>query len=268
MKGQSLRTVVVAAVSLIMAVIRAVIVTFCMERNEMAGETYYLSEKPVVTVFAVASVVIVLLFAALSYVSGGKKKVDFDSSYGTVPMGSLFLSFTLIFAAFVYATSVFSKENAAATAIGLGIFAFTVLSAVKFFCSGLFYYSKHSNGLKAFVSLAPIFLTVLRLLGDFIRKSTAPFASSGVYLLLALIAVMLFFLLEGKSYTAPIFAALYYVLGYTAVFLLFLYSLPNLVLHCFGTFGFNYYAAYSVADIGTALYILTSLSSARLKTDN
>ncbi len=263
MKVQSLRVVILAVVSFVMAALRTVIITFCMEKNEMADETYYLSEKPEVTVFAVISVLLVLLFAVFAFLSDRKKKIDLDHSFGSVPAGSLIVSFSLMFAAFIYAMSVYSSENISFTAIGLGVFIFTVLSAVKFFYSGLFYYSKHSANIQAFVSLAPIFLAAFRLLGDFIRKSTAPFASSGAYQLVGLVAVMLFFLLEGKSYTSPTSASLYYFFGYASVLLLLVYSLPNLILHCFGSFTFNYYTAYSVVDLGTAVYIATRLSSAK-----
>lgn len=260
---QKARVALVAIVSVLMAALRTFIIAYRMEKNEVDNETYYLPETNEVTAFAVVCAVLAVLFFVIAYMNCKKKNVDLRHSFGSVPAGSLVLAFSLVFAAYVYAASAFFGSEASYTVIGVLIFVFTLLSAVKFYFSGLFYKSERNKTLQAFAAMAPIFLAVFRLLGDFIRKSAAPFASSGAYQLLGLIAVMLFFLFEGKSYVSTVSSAGYHFFGYTAILFLLVYSLPNLVLHCFGAFCFDYYTAYSVADLGTVVYIAARLSSAK-----
>lgn len=263
---QSTRVVILTVVSFLMAALRTIIVVFRMEKNELTNESYYLSDKPEVAVFAVACVVLMVLFAVTAVWNGRKKSVYIGRSVGSVPAGSLVMSFSLVFAVFRYVPEVYLAENPQYTVIGLFVLATSVLTAARFFYTGLFCTAKHSVGFLSFTALAPILLTMFRLLGDFIKKSAAPFSSSGAYHFIGLIAVMLFFLLEGKSYLSPASATLYYFFGNVAVLFLLVYSVPDIVLHCFGAFKFDYHTAYSVADLGIATYIATSLSYVKIKT--
>lgn len=265
MSLQSLRVVIVAIASFIMATLRTVIVTVRMEKNAMENETYYLPDTPDTYVFAVISIILMLLFGVFAFTLGKKKSVDVDDSYGSVPTGALILAFSLIFAAFFFTMNIFTSDTVSSSVVEIIAFVFTLLSMVKFIYNGLLYKFKLSLAFQSFLAMMPIFLTVFRLLGDFISKSAAPFASSGGYHIIGLVAVMLFFLLEGRSYVSPTMAFLYCFFGYTAVFFLVVYAVPDLILHCFGTFRFDYHTAYSVVDIATATYIATRLSSAKFR---
>lgn len=265
MSLQSLRVVIVAIASFIMATLRTVIVTVRMEKNEMATETYYLPDTPDVYVFAAVSIILVVLFGVFALTFGKKKCVDLERTTGSVPAGSLVLGFSLLFAAFVYTVSVFLMEDISYSVIDILVFVFAILSTARFFYIGLCTKNKASLAVQSVASLAPLFLAVFRLLSDFIRKSAAPFSSSGAYHIIALVAVMLFFLLEGRSYVSPTFAVAYFFFGYVAIFFSVVYALPNLVLHCFGTFSFDYLTTYSVVDLGIATYIATRLSSAKTR---
>ena len=262
-KTKVLTVLVIAALSLVMAMIRTVIVTVRMEKNAVDNETYYLAEKADVLLFAVVSVVFLVVFAVIAYAIGKRKKVCLEKPNSLVPVGSLVLAFALSFAAFVYMRDVFFDEFVVGTVVGTLVFVFAVLSAVKFFCSTFSKKGSYSANMRAFASIAPILLMVVRLLGDFIRKSAVPFASSGAYLILSAIFLLLFFLIEGKSYVSTATALGYYFFGFAAMFFLMVHAFPNLILHCFGVFPFNYYAAFSVVDIAAAVYIAFRLMSAK-----
>ena len=61
-------------------------------------------------------------------------------------------------------------------------------------------------------------------------------------------------------------ASLFFGFGFVSIFLLLVYALPNVVLHCmgFGVFKFGFASALSVADLVAAFYVAAKLSSAKL----
>ena len=258
------RVLAISLTSLVMAVIRAVIIQYDMEKNDIDNDTYYLPENNEVIAYTVAVFVFIAIFAFCAISLGRRHTVTLSRSFGAVPAGSLVLAFSLIGAAIVYIADLVRNGAEDYTVIGILILVTTLLSAAKFAVSGVRYDKKLKNTYHALAAIAPIALCVLRLLGDFIRSSAAPLASSGAYRIVGLCTVLIYFLSEGKSYVSRTSGAVYYLFGYLSVFFLLVYAIPNLYTHCFGFFEFDYYAAYSVVDLGLAVYIMTRLSSAKL----
>ena len=266
MRLQKLHIIAVVAVSCLMAALRTVIVTSCMEKNAVDTNTYYLPDSLEVILFAVVSAISVITFFCSALALGKKRVAKLDRSFGSVQAGSLILAFSLVGAALVYGLTFFGSDTLQIDFFGKMVFVFTILSAVRFLYCGLRYNTKRSyNTIDAITALAPIMLSMFRLFGDFIRTGTAPLASSGAYHIIGLIIVMLFFLCEGKSYVSDISSITYIFFGYLSIYFLLVYSLPNLVLHCFGTFRFDYLAAYSVVDLGLVVYISARLASSKNK---
>lgn len=264
MRSKKIRVTAVVVISLIMAALRTVIVTYNMEKNEIDTDTYYLPDNLEVTAFTVVSILFAFLFLGTAISLGKKKNVTLERSLGAVPAGSLVLGFSLIGVALFYSFTVLAAENAKYTLIELVVFVLTILSAAKFLVSGLRYNVKHkNNNIHAVAALVPIFLSIFRLLADFISTSAAPLASSGAYHIVGLIAVLIYFLCEGKSYISETSAAAFHGFGYISIYFLLIYSIPNLFLHCFGAFAFNYSAAFSVADLGLVVYLSARLTSAK-----
>ena len=254
---------IVALVSFVMAVIRSIIIQYDMEKNYITPDTYYLPDNAEVIVFSAATVAFIVFFVFCAVMCGKGRRLTLGRSFGAVPAGSLVLAFSLIGAAAVYIAGVVREGIGSATVLGILILIATLLSAAKFTVSGIGYNRTLKNTCHALAAIAPTVLCILRLLGDFIRTSAAPLASSGAYHILGLCTSLIYFLTEGKSYVVKTSGAVYYAFGYLSVFFLFVYAIPNLFMHCFGMFEFNYYAAYSVVDIGVAVYIITRLSSAK-----
>ncbi len=266
MRLQKLHVIAVVAVSCLMAALRTVIVTSCMEKNAVDTNTYYLPDSLEVILFAVVSAISVFTFFCSALALGKKRVAKLDRSFGSVQAGSLILAFSLVGAALIYGLTFFGSDTLQIDFFGKMVFVFTILSAVRFLYCGLRYNTKRSyNTIDAITALAPIMLSMFRLFGDFIRTGTAPLASSGAYHIIGLIIVMLFFLCEGKSYVSDISSITYIFFGYLSIYFLLVYSLPNLVLHCFGTFRFDYLAAYSVVDLGLVVYISARLASSKNK---
>lgn len=267
MRSQKLRVVAVIVISLIMASLRTVIVTFNMEKNQINNDTYYLPDNVEVTAFTAVSIMFLLVFLFSGISLGRKKTVHLERTHGAMPAASLILSSSLFGAVLLYAASLLGN-NTELSLIKLILFALAALSAVKFLVSGLRYNKKQSENIHAFAALAPILFSAVRILSDFISTSSAPLASSGAYHIVGLVAVLLYFLCEGKSYIAQTSAALFNSFGYSAVFFLLVYSVPNLYMHCFGSFSFDCDAAFSVVDLGLVVYIAARLSSAQIRENN
>lgn len=264
MRIQSKRVVLAVFISTVMAAIRTIIIQYSMEKHDLTRYTYYLPDNIEVTVFTVAAVTLTLLFAFGAYRYGSGNTIKLKRSFGAMPTASLVLSFALIGAALFNIAMLVINGVRSFSLLDYAILAATLLSAAKFFVSGLHYNAKLKNSFHALAALAPIIFSILRLLNDFIRTSAAPLASSGAYHIVGLIAVLVYFLNEGKSYVNKTSAAIYYASGYIALFYLLIYSLPNLILHCFGSFCFDSHAAFSVVDLGLVVYISARLASAQL----
>lgn len=117
------------------------------------------------------------------------------------------------------------------------------------------------------MALMPIILMIFRLLGDFLRTNATPLASSGGYHIMGLVAALIYFLCEGKSYALGGSAAVYLCAGYFSILLLLVYALPNVILHCFGVFSFDYYAGYSAVDLCISIYIWARMLNVKFDSD-
>lgn len=261
MTAQKKRILAVLSASIIMAAIRTVIFSFYMEKNDIETNVYYLPDNFAVIGFAVLTAVFLAVFAVSALMIGRKRVFALENSRASVSVGSLILAFALIGEAAVYAYSIAVGEGVVRS-IGLLIITLSVLCAVSFFVNVRISFSaKRSEKTLAILAILPIMLLAFRLLGDFIRTNTMPLASSGAYHLLGLTAVLLYFLCEGKSHVSRVSAATYYFFGFSSVFLLMVYAVPNIFACCFGNFVFNYYAGFSIVDLAIAVYICCRLSN-------
>ncbi len=265
MRSQKIRVAAVVIISLVMAALRTFLVTCYMEKNAIGNDTYYLSDNLVITAFAAVSVLFTVGFIYLGFASGSKNTVHLERSHGAVPASALILAFALFGATLFYAIALI-REYSPLRVFEFAVFITALFSAVKFLISGLNYNRKLKNeNLHAAAALVPILFSALRILTDFINTSSAPNASSGAYHIVGLVAVLLYFLSEGKSYVIETSAVTFSSFGYISIFFLLIYSIPNLVLHCFGSFSFDTAAAFSVVDLGLAVYIAARLSSAKIE---
>lgn len=250
-----------------MACLRTVVVFTNMEKNQLADGNYYLYENTEVTFFGIASVILVAIICALGLMFGKNRVLGFENSI-SVQASSLALAFSLLGASCVYFGELaFADKYVAVGVLDILVPVFSIASAVVFFICAVKGGFKNNKNLGAILGLFPIIYSVLRLLNDFINNNASPMASSGGYNIVALIAVLLYFLNDGKSHFKKVGAGLGYLFGFMAIYFLLVYSLPDLVLHGFGCLTFDYHAAFSVVDICIAIYIATRLCSARDKSE-
>ncbi len=252
---------IVMATAVLLAIARTMIVLYNMEQKTPESDVYHMPTNIYVTAFGTVVVLLVLAVSALAIYSGRGKTVTLDDKNASVSVGALLLAFSLIGTVLVYCINHIMADKSP-TYIGAFVAMFAVCSGFKFLISGL----KSGIGGKeslAGVALFPILLTVFRLLGDFIRTGANPMASSGAYHIVGLSAALLYFLCEGKSYLSECSAKLYNLFAGISVIMLLVYSIPNVMLHCFGVLTFDYYTAFSVVDIATAIYITVRLSTAK-----
>lgn len=266
----------VTAISVVMAVLRTVLVSVNLEKNSGNADIYYLPENFAVIAFAVASAILVLAFLVSAF-RFGRNTVEFDDAPISASIGSLVASFTLIGTAISY-FFVFGNEQTTdyfangmpqrdivniqtPSLLEIFVVAFAVASALKFLLFGI--RNQKSGKIRpsavAVLSLFPIIYSALRLLNDFINTSAIPLASSNAYHMLSLVAGLLFFLTEGKSYVSESKAWLPDFYGYSAVFMILVFAIPNLILHSFGTMTFDVDASFCIGDLGIAFYIVSKL---------
>ncbi len=247
-------------VAAVLSVLRTVIVTYGMEKNIYETETYYLSDSILNDIFTVIFVSAILVFLFIAVKAGRGCRFEFDLKNSSVSGASCMLGFFMFGAAFIYGYNIIFG-NKAATNIEIVIAVFSVLSGISFLLYALRICSKK---VFAFFALMPMILAAVRLLGDFIRTSATPLASSGAYHISGLAFALLYFYCEGKAFVNGGSAAVYLTMGYFSVLFLAVYSVPNLILHCFGAFIFDHYAMFSAVDLVAAGYIAARMSSVNI----
>lgn len=248
---------------LILAAVRSMLVYNLIEVNAYENKTYYLPDCFSVNVFSAVCFVLLVLFACFAVKEGKGKAFELENRCNTVLPASCILAFMLLGAVAIYVYTLVA-DNSAPTFLGLLILVFSVASAVSFLINGL---RALENKTAAVIALMPIFLMIFRLLGDFLRTNATPLASSGGYHIMGLVAVLIYFLCEGKSYALGGSAAIYLCSGYFSIILLMVYALPNVILHCFGVFSFDYYAGYSAVDLCIAIYIWARMINIKFITE-
>ncbi len=247
-------------VAAVLSVLRTVIVICGMEKNVYETDTYYLSDSIVNDIFTVIFVAALLVFLLIAVKIGKGCRFEFDLKNSSVSGASCMLGFFMFGAAFIYGYNMIFGGGTV-TNIGITIAVFSVLSGIS-----LLLYALHVCSKKVFAlfALMPIILSAVRLLGDFIRTSATPLASSGAYHISGLALALLYFYCEGKAFVNGGSAAVYLAMGYSSVLFLAVYSVPNLILHCFGAFTFDHYAMFSAVDLVAAGYIAARMSSANI----
>jgi hypothetical protein len=235
-----------------------------MEKNNVDCDTYYLPDGHIwVTLFSIVSVLFTL-FAVFLALRSKNRPVVLDHK-GSAGPASLVLGFLLVGASLVYLFSSEATKYAGGSLMKLVIIA-AVLSAIAFIVLGFRSNSPEtSKGFLAVLTVFPIVFSALRLLADFIQTSATPLASSGAYHILGLTAALLYFLAEGKTYVSDSNSKTYFLFGYISILFLLVYAVPNLILHCFGVFMFDYNAAFSAVDIGIAIYVSARMMTAKIK---
>ncbi len=251
-------------IGLIMAAARTALITYNMEKNSVESDVYYLPDNAATVVFAIASVLFIALSVWFAYKLGKGKRVDVDQKSCSISTACIILTFVLIGAAVIYIFAS-AEEKISGGALQNIVVVLSFVSAAAFIVSAIRPPAlEDKKGIFALLTFAPLLLSVFRLLCDFINTSATPLASSGAYHISSLAVVLLYFLCEGKSFLSEGSAAMYFLFGNLSVFLLLIYAVPNLIMHCFGVFSFDFSAAYSAVDVALAIYIAVRMSTARI----
>lgn len=208
------------------------------------------------------SAVVMLLLALLSRrlfaprLRHGLPSVTFGASF------SAFLLVTAVvvsvyFSSFVPVAQRVSDVN---PVVSLLMKALALLSAAYFLVSAAWMELPKRKSLHLLCSMAPILFCALRILNTFINNSTLPLAFSGGYRILGMIAMMLFFLNEGKLLTGAGKTSAYLFCGYVSVLFCAAYDLPVL-LYGMKTGASGPDAVHSLLSVALTIYILTRLAS-------
>lgn len=243
-----------------MSVLRVIIILGNIEQDTLDTSTYFLDENASVYSFAGVTFLFIVLFFFMALKLGRKRSCALSKKCSSCAISSLVCGFALLGEAVIYLVSLLS-DGSEPKWLGIAVLVFSVGSVIYFFYSGFHSQSRGNENLLAFAALMPILLSVFRLLSDFVRQSAIPLASSNAYHILSIIALMLFFLCEGKTLSGSGGAFTTSFFGYCAIFLLLVYALPNLFLHSYWLYAFDYLAAFSVVDVCFAVYVGARLHS-------
>lgn len=243
--------------SLAISIYRIFVILDNMETYPSANDvSYYLASNKTTQVFGIitAVLIVVFIFAAIFL----SRKIQSTLIYGepSIIFTSSLSGFLIIGCTFYY-VFYFVNDKSDVTFLVAAILITALLSAVYFLLSTS---EKSKRKISAWLSLAPIGFYTLRLLNDFIRQSTTHNPFSSTYLLLSLVAFLLFFLAEGKFRVKTGNITLYLVFGFLAILLSLIYSLPTLFLSAFWLFPTNYTMLYSAIDLTVVMYISARIS--------
>ncbi len=253
---------IVLALGLIFSAFRTVLVALNIEVNNVyENETYYLPDEFAFKAFGIATVLAGVLAFYLAFITGRKKQIEFDNKHFAVSATSCMLAFVMMGEAVVFFVTHY-KSNMVPQRLELIMILLSAASGIMFLVNGV---RVGNSSLLAKCTLLPLAFSAVRLIEEFIRASSTPLASSGAYHIIGLCAVLLYFLCEGKAFSGIGSAAYYYFYGYLSILLLLIYSVPKIILPCFGPFIFDYYTFLSVIDIAMVIYIASRMSSVSLR---
>jgi hypothetical protein len=239
--------------SLAIAVYRIYIITNNIEIDSVESQNYYLFDNAETYIFALLTAVIIAAFILAAVFLSRRLRNCLVFGEPSIIFTSSLSGFLLLGAVFYY-IFYYTEDTNGLSFLDMAIIISAVISAIYLLlnASG----KTECNGkAAAWFSLAPIAFFAFRLLNDFIRQSTTHNASSTNYLLLSLIAFLLFFLAESKFRIGTGSITLYIVFGFLSILLSLIYSLPTLILAAFWVFPTNYTMLYSAIDLTLVMYI-------------
>lgn len=229
-----------------------------MDINPTAeNANYYLLDNAQTKYYSVLTMIAVIVFFVIALFLGRRMKNEIVFGESSIIFTSSLSGFLLL-GCVSYYFLYFDEDSAKISALEICIIITAVLSTV-YFIANASKKADSSNKIIAWFSLAPIAFFALRLLNDFIRQSTSPDASSTPYLLLSIIAFLLFFLTEGKFLSGSGNIKLYIFFGFVSILLSLIYSLPVLALTSFWVLPSDYTLLFSAVDLTIALYISAKL---------
>lgn len=213
---------------------------------------------------AVAAISCILLFLLAQTIHGefaptlphGLPSVTFGASVAGVLLLSS-LPITIYTSYFLSSTSRLADDNVVISAV---VKLLALLAAVYFLLTAAYMSLPNRKSMHLLLAMTPILYFAFQILSDFINTRTMPLANAGGYRLLALIAVMLYFLCEGKFLLGRGSVTLLLATGMIAVLLSVSYDIPSLV-SCLRSSQTEGYVFRSIQSLGVCLYILSRMFS-------
>jgi len=255
--------------SLVASIYRIFLIKSNLEVSPSADDfNYYLEDSLPIKVFAIIIGCLILVYILFALYTGRRLKNCLITGDPSVVFTSSLSGFLILGSIFYY-VFYYIKDKSELDFFVIAILVTGLFSAVYFLLSASNKSEVNNSALKWF-SIAPIVCLSLRLLNDFIRQSTSHNPSSSAYLLLSIIAFMLFFLAEGKIRMGSGNITLYYMFGSLSILLSLIYALPTLFLAAFWLFPTNFTTIYSAVDLTIVMYITARLCRLKcsLKQDN
>ena len=249
---------IVIILSLALSVYRVLVIQNNIDVSPTAEDAnYYLKDSDETVAFAVMTAVALVLFSCCAFFLRKKMSNKIEAAEPSVIFTSSLSGFLIvgcIFYYFFYFASDVTQINFFITAIIIT----ALISSVYFLLNASGKAQSRSKAI-AWFSVGPIACYALRLLNEFMKRGTSHYPSSSVYLLLSIIAFMLFFLAEGKYKSGNGSVITYMLFGFLSIQLALTYSLPTLYLSAFWVFPTNSEMLYSAVDLTVAMYIASRL---------
>ncbi|MBE6539706.1 MAG: hypothetical protein E7674_03095 [Ruminococcaceae bacterium] len=259
-KNYKIFVLVSLAASVCMAVGRLYVIMNNIEMQSLTSTEglYYLEGTNAPLVFALFCIGLGILFFAGAVFFAGKIKNNPEkdsvlTTFASALLGMMLLTLVIYYVyTFVFEKRVFNPWL-------LAVIILSVISAFYF----LFISSRRAKARMPRVipvlSVAPILLTAVRLLNDFMERSLTVNASSYVYHLLGLVLLMLFWCCEGRTTVGYRRKRMYVFLGLITIMLLLVYCIPALYLSLFWPIKFTDVTVFCMADLVAVLYIACRL---------
>ena len=243
-----------------MAVGRLFVITNNIEMQSLASSEglYYLEGTNAPFVFAVFCVVLGILFFAGSVFFAGRIKSNPEKDSVLTTFASALLGMMLLTQVIYYAYTVVFEQKIF-TPWFWAVIVLSAFSALYFLFISSRRLKKSMSRIIPVLSIAPILLTAVRLLNDFMERSLTVTASSYVYHLLGLVSLLLFWCCEGRTTVGCNRKRKYVFLGLVTCMLLLVYCVPALYLSLFWPIKFTNVTVFCMADLVAVLYIACRL---------
>ncbi|HOJ49047.1 MAG TPA: hypothetical protein PLD48_09345 [Bacillota bacterium] len=249
---------IVIILSLAVSIYRIFVIQNNIDVSPTAEDAnYYLKDTDETVAFAVITVVLLVLFSVCAFFLRKKMNNEIESVEPSVIFTSSLSGFLIIGCIFYYFFYFLGDERELSFFV-VAIIITALISSVYFLLNAS---GKAPSRRKAaaWLSVAPIACYAFRLLNEFMKRGTSHYPSSSVYLLLSIIAFMLFFLAEGKFKSGSGNVGTYMLFGFLSIHLSLTYSLPTLYLSAFWVFPTSSELLYAAVDLTVAMYVAARL---------
>ena len=246
------------AVILVFSIVRISLVKSNVTLPSGSNPIYTVANNASTQTFSIAAIVILCVFAAFAFF-GMKKSCSGCVSYDDSPtiFFSALIGFMGTATAILYVYNLMTKRLKIDLLDAAVVIAMVLISVYFFYTSSRA--KKQGSGVYITLSFFPVIYSALRVMEIFIPARESAADSTVLFRLFGLAFMMLFFVSELKAANGSINRKMTVFFGLSAIFLNFMYQVPDIALSAFWLLKFSINSIFTAVDMFISLYIFARL---------